>query len=211
MKATTPPAAPSTRDAQPLPPAADAPLDELPAAGRRRRPLRELLESLPLVDQLRVVVVLAVVVSILLLHVIVAATQVVGAIAPSIAQHAATGDADSLGVLAKLPGVTSVTIMLPSGEVFSPSVRTTGDAAQDASQLSPENGASGKSWLRSLGEVLALRATVLSLPVQLSVHGAATALVTSIVRVLGRRIPPARHPGVDVADGFLMRCSRRTR
>jgi hypothetical protein len=117
-----------------------------------------------------VVVVLAVVVSILLLHVIVAATQVSSARhrAIDLAEHAATGDADSLGVLAKLPGVTSVTIMLPSGEVFSHSVRATDDAAQDAS---PESGAGGKSWLRSLGEVLALQA-----------HGAVVARTTERAR-----------------------------
>jgi signal transduction histidine kinase/CheY-like chemotaxis protein len=143
--------------------------------------LRELLESLPIVDQLRAVIVIAVMSSILLLHAIMAAHQVWSARqrAIDLALQSATGEADLLGMLAKLRGVSSVTILLPSGEVFGHSARTTGESAQEADSLMSDSTApTGGGWLRSVGEVLAVRPTVLWLPVQLSEHGAATAIVT---------------------------------
>src|SRR5688572_25803920 len=170
MKATKPTAPPSTRGARPTTPPAEAP-GKAPSRIGATRSLRELLESLSLAAQFRLVVVVSVIVTMVVLHATMALVEVGSARNAAIdsVRQSADAGADLIDVLGRRFDVSSVSITLPSGEILGQYVRTAASTheAAGASVASVASAQTSRGWWRRVGEALALQPTVLSLPVQM--------------------------------------------
>ena len=173
---------------RPRAPAVHAPTDTAVAGGAAaRRTLRELLDSLSLGAQFRLVVMLSVVVALLAAQFVTVlwaawyarhdASRFARTLPASIAAaFEGRGGADLLGRAARHPGLLSVTVTLPSGEILRQYVR--GDQVP---HVAGRNAAavSGVGLHHRVMRLLALEPIPLEVPVQLGPH-----LSASMVAVL---------------------------
>jgi signal transduction histidine kinase/DNA-binding response OmpR family regulator/HPt (histidine-containing phosphotransfer) domain-containing protein len=153
-----------------------------------RQSLRDAIESLSLAEQIRLVVIVSVVVSILAVQAITVLFDI------SRARHRAIDFARSLpaalqgdfstgeharltAVLASHPGIEAIVVVSPDGDVASRYVRPGGDyAAGEEFGRQPPMASPG--WLSRIGAALALAPTIVPVPVSPNVETSATAVVT---------------------------------